>query len=298
MGGTIEIYIDIASFYSYIAFVQLQLNKDLLKQNSVEVDIHPAMIGAINVGSGNKPPWTVPAKGAHSKFDIKRSADAVGLKNLSPPGNLMEAGKTQLVSFGSTLGPPIRIKLVQKRKKLSPLKQPMRALLHIKSTQTPETFTKATAYLFHSFWNLHKAPNDPATLAEVLASIPSDFRTPLATPGSLGYSSIFAASSSSSLSGNGSSSGAGGQKLLTPAQVKEIVTAASSEALKNALKASVAEALARGAFGAPWIWATNDKGQSEPFFGSDRWHFVYAFLNVPYGDVRLLAPGEKGKAAL
>jgi hypothetical protein len=32
----------------------------------------------------------------------------------------------------------------------------------------------------------------------------------------------------------------------------------------------------------------------EPFFGSDRWHFMYDYLGVPYQDIRILPPGVVG----
>jgi len=85
-------------------------------------------------------------------------------------------------------------------------------------------------------------------------------------------------------------------KLFTEQEVKEIMQAAGSEEYKNILKKTTQEALEKGAFGNPWLWVTNEKGESEPFFGSDRFHFVYQFLGLPYRDVTLLPPGgEKAK---
>ena len=34
---------------------------------------HPIFLGGINVGSGNKPPWTLPAKAAYGPYDLKRA---------------------------------------------------------------------------------------------------------------------------------------------------------------------------------------------------------------------------------
>ncbi|KAI1122951.1 thioredoxin-like protein [Nemania abortiva] len=236
MGGKIECYLDIASYYSYIAFVQLQQNKELLKQNEIEVELHPVLIGGINAGSGNRPPWLVPAKAKHSKYDTRRAAAALGLKDVTPPGDLMEAGKTLV---------------------------PMRAMTYIKSAFPAEVFTTAFAYLFHAFWTLHKVPNSAQVLGEVLSEIPAHFQ--LASPSS-------------------------SKRLFTPEQVAQVLDGLSAAEVKAALKARVDEALARGAFGAPWIWATNAQGRSEPFFGSDRWHFVYDFLDVPYQKMQLLPP--------
>ncbi|KAI1168647.1 thioredoxin-like protein [Nemania serpens] len=239
MGAKIECYLDIASYYSYIAFVQLQQNKELLTQNRVEVELHPVIIGAINVGSGNRPPWLVPAKAKHSTYDSRRAANALGLKNVSPPGDLMEAGKTIV---------------------------PMRALTYIKSAFPAEVYTTAFAYLFHAFWTLHKVPNSVPALKEVLSETPAYFQPSSSPP------------SSSS------------EKLFTPEQISRIIDAVSAPEVKTALKSRVDEALARGAFGAPWIWATDVRGQTEPFFGSDRWHCVYDFLGLPYQKMQLLPP--------
>jgi glutathione S-transferase kappa 1 len=46
---------------------------------------HPVFLGGINVGSGNKPPWTLPAKAALSKYDLKRTIAHFGTEQLSSP---------------------------------------------------------------------------------------------------------------------------------------------------------------------------------------------------------------------
>ncbi|KAI0481435.1 hypothetical protein F4859DRAFT_474699 [Xylaria cf. heliscus] len=255
MGGKIECYLDIPSYYSYIAFVQLQQNKELLKQHGVEVELHPFLLGAINVGSGNRPPSTLPAKAKYLTYDSKRAADAVGLKNVSVPGDLIEVAKTML---------------------------PLRALTHIKSSFPGDVYTTAFAYLFHAFWTLHKVPNTAPALAEVLSEMPVHFQLDCFNPSS---------SSPTTAAPNQPQSSASERLLLfTPEQVARILEATSTAEMKNALKARVDEALARGAFGAPWIWATNAEGRSEPFFGSDRWNCVYDFLGIPYRKIQLLPP--------
>ncbi len=61
----------------------------------------------------------------------------------------------------------------------------------------------------------------------------------------------------------------GGRKLFSPAEVDKIMDGRG--AFKDSVIKETDEAMAKGAFGAPWIWATNAKGQGEPFFGSDRY---------------------------
>ncbi|KAI0539912.1 hypothetical protein GGR58DRAFT_205445 [Xylaria digitata] len=248
MGGKLECYLDIASYYSYIAFILLQQNRQLLEWNEIEIVIYPYLLGAINVGANNRPPWLVPAKGRYSKYDTKRAADNVRLKNFTIPPNLMEVGKTVM---------------------------PMRALTHIRSAFSAEVYTTAFAYMFHAFWTLQKYPNTAEVLAEVLSEAPVHFQL-----------DCFTLASSPITPNQSSPSG----KLFTPEQVAQILDAVTTEGVKTALKARVDEALERGAFGGPWIWATNAQGRSEPFFGSDHLHFVYEFLGVPYQKMQLLPP--------
>ena len=48
------------------------------------------------------------------------------------------------------------------------------------------------------------------------------------------------------------------------------MAATKDQEYKDHVKGVVVEALSRGAFGAPWLWVTDSKGRSQPFFGSDR----------------------------
>lgn len=52
--------------------------------------------------------------------------------------------------------------------------------------------------------------------------------------------------------------------------VQKIMAAASSPEYKQNLNENSQRALDKGAFGAPWFWVRNAKGEEEPFFGSDR----------------------------
>ncbi|KAI1090891.1 thioredoxin-like protein [Rostrohypoxylon terebratum] len=248
MGGHIDIYLDITSLYSYIALIQVLQTRDLLKQHSVEVEIHPVLLGAINAGSGNKPPWVLPAKATYASYDSRRSLSAVGLLNVSPPGDLFEAGKTQL---------------------------PLRALHFIKTHHSTPVYLSSWRYLLHVFWTLHQPPNTPEALRGALSAAPADF-----------YAVAEADKGRE-----------GGARLFAAAEVDAIVQAAASPEYKDVLRQTTETALKRGAFGAPWLWVTNaETQQSEPFFGSDRWHHVYEFLGLPYQQFALLAPkAEKPK---
>ena len=58
---------------------------------------------------------------------------------------------------------------------------------------------------------------------------------------------------------------------FTDGEVKDIMEKASGAPCKQLLNDNTKEALDRGAFGCPWFFVRNSKGQEEPFFGSDRY---------------------------
>ncbi len=123
---------------------------------------------------------------------------------------------------------------------------PLRALHFIKRTYPRETFETVIGYLFHCFWgpasmNLTK----PENVIKALSEVPRNFKA-------------------------GSAPGAGKDRLFSAQDVEAIMKAASSQEIKDALKATTQDVLDRGAFGAPWLWVTNGAGEAESFFGSDR----------------------------
>jgi glutathione S-transferase kappa 1 len=59
-------------------------------------------------------------------------------------------------------------------------------------------------------------------------------------------------------------------KRFSSSVVKSILEGANSAEYKQLLNDKTKEALGHGAFGCPWFWVTNSKGEEEPFFGSDR----------------------------
>jgi 2-hydroxychromene-2-carboxylate isomerase len=120
---------------------------------------------------------------------------------------------------------------------------PLRALHYIKANYSEQVFLATLAYFLYKHWtppNTKLADEDAlrATLEEATEIKPS---------------------------GGGSDDG---RKLFTKDDVKEIMDGRA--AMKDALKNETQDALDKGAFGAPWLWVTNSKGESEPFFGSDR----------------------------
>ncbi|PGG99444.1 hypothetical protein AJ79_08518 [Helicocarpus griseus UAMH5409] len=86
------------------------------------------------------------------------------------------------------------------------------------------------------------------------------------------------------------------EEKYSDAEIESIMSAAQSAEGKAALTARTKEALDRGAFGAPWFWVRNAEGKEEPFFGSDRWHYMWEFLGVPFRDLEIVK--GKGDAKL
>jgi glutathione S-transferase kappa 1 len=112
---------------------------------------------------------------------------------------------------------------------------PMRALHRIKAVFPEETFLDAFAFLFQRLW---RPPHVDLTKDENLRQV------------------LLEATSEK------------GQLLFTAEQVEDIM--GSRDAMKGVLKAKTEEVVKLGAFGAPWLWVTNSKGESQAFFGSDR----------------------------
>ncbi|KAJ4423976.1 hypothetical protein N0V82_001405 [Gnomoniopsis sp. IMI 355080] len=230
MGGRIDCYFDIASLYSYLAFAYLIRNLKSIESHGVHVEFHPILLGAVNAQTGNKPPWSVPAKAVYgSKFEGPRATAYFGRPDIRPPKDLMPRAHTIL---------------------------PLRTLHYIKRTYSREIYHAVLENYFHAFW---MPPNLNLTQVDVLAKVIAE-------------------------SGKFSST-----------ECEAIMAAATTQEIKDSLTGATQEALDRGAFGAPWLWATNGEGTGEPFFGSDRFGYVYNFLGLPYQDVELLGSGQGSK---
>lgn len=145
----------------------------------------------------------------------------------------------------------------------------LRALHFIRANHPPTTFLTAFRYLSHVFFtpphaNLSKAEG----LAEALRSCPAVF--------------------------DGIGEG-GTEKLFEGRQVEEIMEGAASAEMKESVKRETAEALEKGAFGAPWMVVRNGAGEEVTFFGSDRFLYVYEHLGLPVRGVEILGAEDDGR---
>lgn len=85
MSAKIDLWVDCNSPYSRFAFLHLRKYAKQLHQHGVEYEVHPVFINGLNAGSGNKPPWMLPAKAAYGKFDAMRAQKYFGTRPMSPP---------------------------------------------------------------------------------------------------------------------------------------------------------------------------------------------------------------------
>ncbi|KAL1835377.1 hypothetical protein VTK73DRAFT_5695 [Phialemonium thermophilum] len=155
---------------------------------------------------------------------------------------------------------------------------PLRALHFIQRSYPAGTFETTLSYLFHCFFTPpHTNVTDAATLQKTLREVPSEFD---------------AASSSAPPASRRPPPPP--PPLFSAREVDAIMRAATSQEAKDQLRAATDEALRRGAFGCPWFWVTDATGHAEAFFGSDRFHFMYKFLGLPFRDIALLPPSEAG----
>ncbi|ODA80067.1 hypothetical protein RJ55_03025 [Drechmeria coniospora] len=234
-GGRIDCYIDIASVFSYAAFVDLLANRSKLEANGVQVEIHPVFLGGIMQGSGNTPPWTLQGKAKYLSYDVPRTMAARNITGWGTPPNLFELARTM---------------------------SPLRALLYIKEHFPPAAFDATMLLLFTKFWTPpHVSLADDANLAAALAEVTM---------------------------GGGDDDK---RKLFSDDDVRAIMEGRGG--MRDRLKQETGRALELGAFGTPWIWVTNADGQSEPFFGSDRFGQIYSFLGIAFQDVQVLLPTAK-----
>jgi len=75
---------------------------------------------------------------------------------------------------------------------------------------------------------------------------------------------------------------------LDAEDVRKIMQSANKPEVKQKLNAITQMVLDSGAYGCPWYLVTNKEGVTEPFFGSDRFHYMWSFLQLPWQDIAIL----------
>ncbi|KAK8932893.1 Glutathione S-transferase kappa 1 [Metarhizium anisopliae] len=138
----------------------------------------------------------------------------------------------------------------------------LRALLFIKANYPKEKLLSAMHFLLHKFWTPPNADVvDESSLRALLAQATE-------TPG-------------------------GGAKLFTEEEVGRIMDGRAE--MKKKLIEDTGKVVESGAFGCPWFLVTNSRGETQPFFGSDRFNHIYMHLGIPFQDVAILPPSSAAK---
>lgn len=129
-------------------------------------------------------------------------------------------------------------------------------MCYIKDTFPQPVYEAAFLALWPAMWTLpHRDISSPVVLAAVLSSV--------------------------NVSGQGNPAFSG-------TEMEAIIHSVQTVPVKERLSASTQKALELGAFGAPWAWVRNARGEEQPFFGSDRFPYMWQFLGIPFQDIEVL----------
>ncbi|OMP82352.1 Glutathione S-transferase kappa 1 [Diplodia seriata] len=195
---------------------QLESLEPLQEEADDDIPVfHPVFLGGINVGSGNKPPWTLPNKAKYSPYDSKRAKAYFGCPKMEVPGFF--------------------------------------PILSLLESFPQDKYEASFRELFIAMFEEGKDVSRPELLAKALG------------------------------------------RHFSSEDVKRIIEGASTAEYKKKLSDNTQKALDQGAFGCPWFWVRNDKGEEEPFFGSDRFHFMWQYLGIPFTDIQIV---EKNSSKL
>lgn len=195
MSKTIDVYFDVGSPASYLAWTQLPA---LAERNHATINWKPMLLGGVFKATGNQSPIAIPAKGRYTAVDFARFAKEYGVRfELNPhfPINTLHLMR------GAT------------------------ALLN-----SPR-FQDYLYAIFTALWVHKRNLNDPEVVAEVLTEAGFD--------------------------------------------PSDVLALCDQPEVKEALKSTTEEAVARGVFGAPTCFV-----ESDMFFGQDRLDWVAKALRA------------------
>lgn len=82
MSKTIDVYFDVGSPASYLAWTQLPALAD---RNDARINWKPMLLGGVFKATGNQSPGTIPAKGHYTRVDLSRFANQYGVPFESNP---------------------------------------------------------------------------------------------------------------------------------------------------------------------------------------------------------------------
>jgi len=287
----IQAYLDCVSPFSHHALTYLLSNRQLLTVHDVTVEIIPVFLGGIMQSSGNSPPWKVDAKATYLSYDSKRAQKSfrkVGGKFYGDHGKGDDTRLWRTPDFFPILS-----------------LMPQRVLTHLHQSYPAHIYESTFVSFFHNLWSA-QPQLDLSKRENIIYAMEHTYPN-MSTDG------IPSASQSKNL-----------KPAFTSEEIQSILEASESESVKERLKDTTAYCVKElGAFGCPWFWVINDERASststvssptsgsvsasrsgaprwgklertdgEPFFGSDRWHYIWEYLDIPWVEPRVLSPEE------
>jgi uncharacterized protein (TIGR00369 family) len=82
VSGTVELYFDFSSPYTYLASTRVE---EIAARHGAEVVWRPILLGPILKAAGRQPLFYRPVEGAHARLDLARWADHLGIPFVEPP---------------------------------------------------------------------------------------------------------------------------------------------------------------------------------------------------------------------
>uniref|UniRef100_A0AC34QIL4 Glutathione S-transferase kappa n=1 Tax=Panagrolaimus sp. JU765 TaxID=591449 RepID=A0AC34QIL4_9BILA len=212
MKTTIDLYFDIISPYSWIAFESLLRYAPKLP---AEIRFKPFYLAGIMKASQNRPPATVPAKGVQMLKDLECLGRYWGIP-IRPPSDFVGS----ILTRNNVLA--------------------VRFLTAVEQTR-PKDLPKLATILWSRIWSQDLPVHDEKSIYEAAQEAGLDFST-----------------------------------------AKQLLEQANSDDIRDLLKQRTEEAVASGAFGAPWIVVHEPGKPEKTFFGSDRLPMICNELGVDF----------------
>lgn len=245
----INLYFDIVSPFSYLAFTVAQHYAPLWRSQGYAVHYVPVYQAAIMTASGNSPPMAVPAKAAMSRRDLARWSRLLGLTTTQPakfPVNSLLCARTL-------------------------------AVIH---RHHPAKMAAAMTVLWQGYWGGSPPP-------------------PSSSPPS---------SSNDGHNGTKGTSGRehGGRDISDPAdltallsrvftgsEVEIMLKLARADHFKYVVRENTRKAVGDGCFGCPWIEVVQESGETQHFFGNDRWPQVVEYAGLSWHGYTVVGGRER-----
>lgn len=82
-------------------------------------------------------------------------------------------------------------------------------------------------------------------------------------------------------------------RVFTGSEVEMMMVMSRNEHFKHTVRENTRQAVEDGAFGVPWIKVIKENGESECFFGNDRWIHVVRYAGLPWHGYAVVGGGQQ-----